>query len=398
LKFGAYDLLEVIGRGAMGIVYRGRSDAGEPVAVKIIDSRAASSAVLLRRFEQECAAARRLDHPNVIRALDYGVFRGEPYLVMEYVEGRTLGAKVFEGGPLPPAAAVRIIRQLSEGLDAAHRHGLIHRDVKPDNVLLTSEGQAKLGDLGLVKDLKGSPDLTQSGTWLGTVDYMAPEQFGDAKNVDARCDVYGLAATFYFLNTGTTPFPARGELAILKKKMKNDLVPAGSLAPSLAPAFDQAIREALDATPERRPESCPAFAAKLEAALAAPASDAPVAEARTGKRFPTRAEAKCRRMTGVSGEWVAKIRDVSPSGICLELDRRYEPGTLLSIQMDFLDAGASLPASVRWVRQVGPRRWAVGCALSRRLTDAELIALLEHKSPTIALDPALVAPPGSAGP
>lgn len=390
MSFGEYQLLEVLGRGAMGIVYRARQrDTGRFVAVKIVDSRAAGSPTLMRRFEQECAAAGRLDHPHIVRALDWGVERGEPYLVMELVEGRTLGAAVCDKGPVRLAKAVQYARQLGEALHLAHQHGLVHRDVKPDNVLMTAGGDVKLGDLGLVKVLQGAADLTAPGACLGTVDFMAPEQFGDAKNVDARCDVYGLAGTVYFALTGARPFPGSGELAIIKKKMRNQLVPAGELVPGVPPGIDAALRQGLDAKPGLRPATSVELAAKLEAALAEAMSQSAGAAAEGGeeeraeRRYPARAEARCRRLPGGSQDWSAKIRDVSATGICLELDRRYEPGTILSVALGGEEPTATYLVRVQWVRQVTARRWAVGCAFSRRLTAGELSSLLEHKSPTV---------------
>jgi serine/threonine protein kinase len=404
LSLGVYQLLEIVGRGGSGIVFRARERAtGQLVAVKILDSGACRDETVLRRFEQECAAAARLNHPNIVRALAWGVEDGERYLVMEFVEGQTLGAVIDKTGPLRLATAVELARRVGEALSAAHEHGLIHRDVKPENILLTPEGQVKLGDLGLVKDLKGHPDLTQSGAWIGTIDFMAPEQFGDAKNAGAACDVYGLAATVYYMITGSRPFPGQGDLAILKKKMRNDWVPAGKLVPGLPPGVDAAIRAALDADPARRPATCLAFVAGLEEALAEQVSQAEApppagkvvvgVEERSERRFPTRLEARCRRVHSSSQDWSAQIRDVSATGICLELGRRYEPGTVLSILVNQDDEPATYLARVQWVKQASTRRWSVGCAFSRRLTPAELSSLLEQKSPTVMMTGPGDAPP-----
>src|SRR4051795_6968990 len=193
---GNYDLLEKIAEGGMGAIYRGRHrQTGQIVAVKIMPPHMASKPVLLKRFEQEFRAASRLDHPNIVRALDYGDDGSMPYLVMEFVDGESLGAKLDREGRMPEADAIRLVVQVAQGLHRAHKQGLIHRDVKPDNILVTADGQAKLADLGLVKTADADLNLTKTGRGLGTPHFMAPEQFRDAKNADPRCDVYSLGAT-----------------------------------------------------------------------------------------------------------------------------------------------------------------------------------------------------------
>src|SRR5262249_18378059 len=157
------------GRGAMGTVYRAlHAETGQVVAVKVMSSEMADNPVLCCRFEQEFTAANRLCHPHIVRGLDFGIDQGRPYLVMELVIGQSLGKLVRHHGPLAESDAVRLALQLADGLSLAHKQNLIHRDVKPDNILLTDDGQAKLADLGLVKDLEGEA-LTYSGAWVGTI-------------------------------------------------------------------------------------------------------------------------------------------------------------------------------------------------------------------------------------
>ncbi len=249
---GPYELLEQIGRGGMGSVYRSRHrQTGQVVAVKVMTTEAASDRVLLQRFEQEFRVAARLDHPHIVRGLDFGVEAGQPYLVMEYVQGQNLTQRVKELGPCPQALALRLFLQLADALDTAHCHQLIHRDVKPENILLTPDGRAKLGDLGLIKDL-GSEEanVTRSRTCLGTLVFMSPEQFEDAKRATARSDIYSLAATLYYALTGLMPFQGRGQLTILKKKLQSDFVPPARAVPDLHPLVDAMICRALD--PRRR--------------------------------------------------------------------------------------------------------------------------------------------------
>jgi len=258
-QIGNYDLLSKIAEGGMGAVYKGRNrTTGETVAIKIIPADTARNPLLLRRFEQEFKAASQIDHPNVVKAIDY-CGTGTPFLVMEYVDGESLGAKIERDGALDEAVAVRIIGQVCEGLHRAHKQGLIHRDVKPDNILLTLDLTAKLTDLGLVKDVEGEMNLTKTGRGLGTPHFMAPEQFRNAKNADARCDVYSLGATLYTMVTGEIPFDKTSPLDCWLRKTKNELASPKSRNPKLSDRADWAIRRAMLNDPAERPASCREF-------------------------------------------------------------------------------------------------------------------------------------------
>jgi serine/threonine protein kinase len=261
---GNYDLLEKIAEGGMGAIYRGRHrDSGQVVAIKIMPAHMAANPVLLSRFEQEFRAASRLDHPNIVRAIDYNDSGTTPYLVMEFVDGESLGAKIEREGRLPEAEAIRIIAQVAQGLHRAHKQGLIHRDVKPDNILLTQDGVAKLADLGLVKEAESDLNLTKTGRGLGTPHFMAPEQFRNAKNADIRCDIYSLGATLYQMVTGELPFRSSGPLDAWMKKIQNDLTAPRKIVPDLSERIDWAILRAMSADPEKRPTSCREFVEDL---------------------------------------------------------------------------------------------------------------------------------------
>ena len=245
-------------------MYRGRQRAtGLTVAIKVMPAHMANNAILVKRFEQEFRAASRLDHPNVVRALDYGEHGSSPYLVMEFVEGESLGQKIQRDGRLHETDSIRLIAQVAQGLHRAHKLGLVHRDVKPDNVLVTPDGIAKLADLGLVKELDADLNLTRTGRGLGTPHFMAPEQFRNAKNADLRCDIYALGATLYQMVTGELPFRSSGPLDAWMKKMHNDLTPPRTLVPTLSERIDWAIRRTMSADPEQRPSSCREFVEDL---------------------------------------------------------------------------------------------------------------------------------------
>jgi serine/threonine protein kinase len=257
---GNYELLEMIAEGGMGTVYKARDkSSGAFVAIKIVPPQVAKNPVLMKRFEQEYNVASALDHPNMVRALYFGHSGSSPYLVMEYVEGESLGQRIERDGKIPEIEAIKIIAQIAQALHKAHKLGLVHRDVKPDNVLVTADGTAKLADLGLVKELETDLNLTRTGRGLGTPHFMAPEQFRNAKNADARCDIYSLGATLYMMVTGELPFKSTGPLDAWMKKINNELVPARTLVPTTSERLDWALRRAMSVDKDQRPKSCREF-------------------------------------------------------------------------------------------------------------------------------------------
>jgi serine/threonine protein kinase len=261
---GHYDLIEKVAEGGMGAIYRGRDRrSGQVVAVKILPPHMAANPVLLKRFEQEFRAASRLDHPNIVRALDYGDAGASPFLVMEFVEGESLGQKLEREGRMPETEAIRIIAQVAQGLHRAHKLNLIHRDVKPDNILVRNDGVAKLADLGLVKETETDLNLTKTGRGLGTPHFMAPEQFRNAKNADTRCDIYSLGATLYQMVTGELPFKSTGPLDAWMKKIQNDLTSPKDIVPTLTDRVNWAILRAMSADADQRPRSCREFVEDL---------------------------------------------------------------------------------------------------------------------------------------
>ena len=218
-----YKVLGVLGRGGMATVYKARQlGTKRLVAVKVINRGLAGDGEIVARFRQEQALGARLRHPNLIPAYEVGRAAGRPYLVMELVEGDNLDELLGRSGPLPVAEACEVIRQAALGLQHLYEHGLVHRDVKPSNLMLTTGGEVKVFDLGLARRLL-EPDagerITSQGQFLGTLDYVAPEQCTDPHAVDIRADVYGLGCTLYELLAGQPPFARPGyESAFQKMK------------------------------------------------------------------------------------------------------------------------------------------------------------------------------------
>jgi serine/threonine-protein kinase len=211
LVAGRYRLLEKLGEGGMGAVYRARDlTLDREVALKVLPGHSAYAADAVARFQREARALARVSHPNVVHAHDAGEDRGRPFLVMEYIDGVNLAQLLRDNGRVAPALAADYARQAALGLQHAHERGLVHRDLKPGNLLLTPERQVKILDLGLARflsDQVGEPGLTRDGSGMGTPDYMAPEQFQNAREADARSDVYSLGCTLFHLLSGRVPFP-----------------------------------------------------------------------------------------------------------------------------------------------------------------------------------------------
>lgn len=206
---GMYKLTKKLGQGGMGAVYQAtHTKLDKVVAIKLLSPQSGLEATAVERFEREMKAVGKLEHPNIVRAMDAGEANGFHYLVMEYVEGRDVSQWVKSRGPFNVGQACEIIRQSALGLHEAHSLGLVHRDIKPSNLFLTSKGVVKILDLGLARLAEGTfnHELTQSGQCMGTPDYMAPEQWTNARDVDGRTDLYALGCTLFHLMSGRPPY------------------------------------------------------------------------------------------------------------------------------------------------------------------------------------------------
>ena len=225
------------------------------VAIKVLHEHLTDDPELVGRFLREGQAGTRLAHPNIVQGITAGLVGGRHYFVMELVDGESLDRVLERRGPLPADEALAIAAQVAKALAHAHAQGMVHRDVKPSNVLITREGNVKVSDLGLARALLGDSSLTQTGGALGTPSYMAPEQARDAGSADARSDIYALGISLYEMLTGERPFRGSTPYAVLKEKEAGAFAPASRLRPGLPAAVDDLLARMLALDPARRPAS-----------------------------------------------------------------------------------------------------------------------------------------------
>ncbi len=270
---GQYVVQDFLGQGAMGVVYRAYHPELERTgAVKVVQAISPDPNAVVR-FRHEAQAIAKLRHPNIVDVYDFGDFQGTPYMIVEYVPGGSLAARMAKG-PLDRQAAIRILRGIAAGLDYAHSHGVVHRDVKPANVLLTAEESPVLADFGLAKLMQGSSLKSMTGVTTGTPAYMAPEQV-TGERVGPAADRYSVATIAYEMLTGVIPFDGEGLMELLYAQVHRYPTPPSGRMPDLGPAVDAVIMRGLAKNPADRWETCAAFVDALERAMAAEPAPAP---------------------------------------------------------------------------------------------------------------------------
>jgi tRNA A-37 threonylcarbamoyl transferase component Bud32/uncharacterized RDD family membrane protein YckC len=263
-RLAHYEIESELGSGAKGTVYKARDTAlDRPVAVKILRARLAGEPSVVERFVREARAAARVNHPNLTHIYFVGAEHGCQFFAMEYVPGTTFEQEIAAHGPMPFAKFVDVIVQSARGLAAAHGAGVIHRDVKPSNLMLLPDGTVKVTDFGLAKSLGGDVDASGGGMLLGTPTYMAPEQCR-GRGVDARTDVYALGLTAWFLLAGKPPFVSESLGQMLQDQMNTPLPSVREVRPDLPPAIDRVLAVLCEKDPAKRPAKMEEVAALFE--------------------------------------------------------------------------------------------------------------------------------------
>jgi serine/threonine protein kinase len=266
-RLGPYRLQARLGEGGMGIVFRALHDTdGRTVALKVLRDELNQDEAYKRRLAREARAAAEVDHPNLTHVLEAGEADGRSYLAVRYVDGRSLAERLLAEGPLPPADVLRLAGEVGAGLDALHERGLVHRDVKPANILLAADGTAVLGDFGLAKG-QAYTILTKPGQVLGTLDYLAPELIQGAPG-GPMSDLYALGCVIFECIAGAPPFAGRGILRIGMAHLDEEPGDPGLGRADLPPAVSWTVRQALAKDPSRRPPTATAFARMLRLAAA----------------------------------------------------------------------------------------------------------------------------------
>ncbi|MFP1625473.1 serine/threonine-protein kinase [Streptomyces sp. 5K101] len=271
-QIAGYRVEGVIGRGGMAVVYRAKDlRLDRTVALKLIAPERVRDDTFRRRFTHESRVAAAIDHPHIVPIFEAGETDGVLYIAMRYVSGLDLRAMLDRDGPLPVATALRIAGQVASALDAAHEHDLVHRDVKPGNVLIAAGTDSDhpehvyLTDFGLTKKMQSLTGFTTAGEFVGTLDYMAPEQIS-GRPVDGRCDLYSLACAVYECLSGGPPFQRDEDVALLWAHQYDQPPRLTERCPGIAPAADDVMAKALAKVPEDRYGSCLEFVAALRVA------------------------------------------------------------------------------------------------------------------------------------
>jgi serine/threonine-protein kinase len=267
--FGEFKLLEKLGEGGMGAVFKAQETlANRVVALKVLRKNFAGNPGFVERFDREAKLAGSLNHPNVVTCHNAGTAHGIQYLVMEFIEGETLKARLKrEGGKLSEADALRIIGQTAKGLAHAHEKGVVHRDVKPDNILLGKDGSVKISDFGTAKSFVDEDSLSRTGVIIGTPYYISPEQVRAEKTIDHRADLYALGGTLYHALTGRVPFEAPTAMQIMRCHLQDELENPADICPGLSAGAVQIVTKLMAKSTDERYQNASDVAEDIERVL-----------------------------------------------------------------------------------------------------------------------------------
>ena len=262
-----YQILSKIGQGAMAVVFKAKQlSLDRIVAIKVLPKRLSENQEFVDRFYREGRAAAKLNHPNIVAAYDVGEAGGYHYFVMEFIDGETVYELLTDGKRVTEELAIDIIRKVARALEHAHTVGLVHRDVKPKNIMITKSGDVKLADMGLAREVTDHKTATEeAGRAYGTPYYISPEQIRGAIDIGIRADIYGLGATFYHAVTGKVPFTGPNPSAVMHKHLKETLVPPDHLNPKLSSAIGEIIEVMMAKSPDERYPTCAELISDLDA-------------------------------------------------------------------------------------------------------------------------------------
>jgi serine/threonine-protein kinase len=262
-----YLIVGKLGAGAMAVVYKGTQvSLNRTVAIKVLPKRFSADPEYVKRFYKEGQAAGKLHHNNIVQAIDVGEASGYHYFVMEYVEGQTIADDLVAGKVFSEREALDIVIQVAQALEHAHSNGLVHRDVKPKNIMITKEGVVKLADMGLARETTDIETAqNEEGKAYGTPYYIAPEQIRGMIDIDGRADIYGLGATFYHMVTGRVPFMADDSAEIMRKHLREPLIPPDHINTALSAGISEVIEVMMAKRKEDRYTNAKELLADLEA-------------------------------------------------------------------------------------------------------------------------------------
>ena len=370
-KVGPYEVQDFIGQGAMGLVYRAyHAQLERTGAIKVMQA-ITPDADSVARFRHEAQAIARLRHPNIVDVYDFGEFQGTPYMIVEYIPGGSL-AGVLEHGPLDRFTALKYLRGIAAGLDYAHAHGVVHRDVKPANVLLTNEGTPVLADFGLAKLLQGTSLRSMTGVTTGTPAYMAPEQV-TGHQVGPAADRYSLATIAYEMLTGVIPFDGEALMELLYAQVHREPAAPSSRQSTLTPEVDKVLLRGLAKNPAERWESSTAFVDALEAAL----SEAPAVVTAKTMVVPPR---------------LASTRPIARTAL---MDRPVAPPIEATAVVAYSSPPAPGPPAPAAGEKRSRRRLVIGLAALLMLLLVLGVCAVAAQATTLDVSPNRVAPGGT---
>ncbi len=371
-KVGKYEVIEELGRGAMGVVYKARDPfIGRMVALKTITPGLLDNPELLQRFYREAQAAGSLQHPNIVIIYDLGEAEGLPYIAMEFLEGQSLEKTIAAKPNMPLAQKLNVILQLSRGLDYAHKHGVVHRDIKPGNIIVMRDGTVKVVDFGIVR--LSSTSMTSTGMVIGTVGYMSPEQ-AQGEHVDARSDLFSVGVVMYELFAYRKPFAGSNVAAVLIKIVTEEPPPLAEAAPQVPPQLCEIVHRCLHKNPAERFQSLEDLVLDLEPITRALQRDMveelvkqghelleqkDFAQARDLLRHALKLDSSHGQAKTLMGKVNTELRRLE---ILPRIEKLLEAGQAMMQEGKFDEAGRKFEEALRLDTQHGPAKELLGAA------------------------------------